>query len=100
VDALTCYDCFSPMVLFSLERFGFCKPGEALDYIKDGRIELGGELPVNTSGGLLSEGHIVGWNLFIEMVRQLRHECGPRQVPDAKLLQYASFLGESIIFRN
>lgn len=100
VDALTCYDCFSPMVLFSLERFGFCKPGEALDFIKDGRIELGGELPINTSGGLLSEGHVVGWNLFVEMVRQLRHECGPRQVPDAKILQYASFLGESIIFRN
>jgi acetyl-CoA acetyltransferase len=100
VDALTCYDCFSPMVLFSLERFGFCKPGEALEFIKDGRIELGGELPVNTSGGLLSEGHVVGWNLFVEMVRQLRHECGERQVADAKILQYASFLGESIIFRN
>lgn len=100
VDSVTCYDCFSPMVLFSLERFGFCGPGEALDFIKDGRIELGGELPMNTSGGLLSEGHIVGWNLFIEIVRQLRHSCGARQVKDAKVIQYASFLGDSIIFRN
>jgi len=100
VDSVTCYDCFSPMILFSLERFGFCGPGEALDFIKDGRIELGGELPMNTSGGLLSEGHIVGWNLFVEIIRQLRHECGERQVKDAKVIQYASFLGESIIFRN
>ena len=88
------------MVLFGLERFGFCGPGEAKDFIKDGRIELGGELPVNTSGGLLSEGHVVGWNLFIEAVRQLRHECGPRQVKDAEICQYGSFLGETVIFRR
>ena len=100
VDFLITYDAFSPMVLFGLERFGFCGPGEAKDFIKDGRIELGGELPVNTSGGLLSEGHVVGWNLFIEAVRQLRHECGPRQVKDAEIAQYACFLGESIIFRR
>ena len=100
VDFLITYDAFSPMVLFGLERFGFCGPGEAKDFIKDGRIELGGELPVNTSGGLLSEGHVVGWNLFIEAVRQLRHECGPRQVKDAEICQYGSFLGETVIFRR
>jgi len=100
VDALITYDAFAPLVLFGLERFGFCGPGEALEFIKNGRIELGGELPVNTSGGLLSEGHVVGWNLFIEAVNQLRHDCGPRQVKDAEIIQYGSFLGESIIFRR
>src|SRR6202012_3450546 len=43
VDSLATYDAFTPLVLFGLERFGFCKPGEGLDFIKDGRIELGGE---------------------------------------------------------
>jgi len=100
VDALITYDAFSPLVLFGLERFGFCGPGEAREFVKDGRIELGGELPVNTSGGLLSEGHVVGWNLFIEAVNQLRHDCGARQVKDAEIIQYGSFLGESIIFRR
>ncbi|MCA3107679.1 MAG: hypothetical protein IOD09_16645 [Rhodocyclaceae bacterium] len=100
IDALITYDAFSPLVLFALERFGFCGPGEAREFVKDGRIELGGELPINTGGGLLSEGHMIGWNLFIEAVRQLRHECGPRQVKDAQVIQYGSFLGESVIFRR
>ncbi|MBI3938675.1 MAG: thiolase family protein [Betaproteobacteria bacterium] len=100
VDFLITYDAFSPLVLFGLERFGFCGPGEAREFVKNGRIELGGELPVNTSGGLLSEGHVVGWNLFIEAVRQLRHECGERQVKDAGICQYGSFLGETVIFRR
>lgn len=100
VDALITYDAFSPLVLFGLERFGFCGPGEAREFVKNGRIELGGELPINTSGGLLSEGHAVGWNLHIEAVRQLRHECAERQVKDAKIIQYASFLGESVIYRR
>ena len=100
VDALTTYDAFSPFILFTLERNGFCGPGEAMDFVKNGRIELGGELPINTSGGLLSEGHVAGWNLFAEIVRQLRHQCGERQVKDAEIIQYASMLGESIIFRR
>jgi len=100
VDVLATYDAFSPLVLFMLERFGFCGPGEAREFVKGGRIEIGGELPINTSGGLLSEGHVGGWNLFIEAIRQLRHECGERQVKDATIAQYACFLGESIIFRR
>jgi acetyl-CoA acetyltransferase len=100
VDALITYDAFSPLVLFGLERFGFCGPGEAREFVKNGRIELGGELPVNTSGGLLSEGHMIGWNLFIEAARQLRHECGERQVKNAEIIQFGSFLGESVIFRR
>jgi acetyl-CoA acetyltransferase len=97
VDALTIYDAFTPMVLFSLERFGFCGPGEAMDFVKGGTIGPGGRLPVNPSGGLLSEGHIAGWNLLVEMVRQLRHEAGARQVPNCEVFQWASFLGDSLI---
>jgi acetyl-CoA acetyltransferase len=98
IDSVTVYDAFSPVVLYALERFGFCGPGEAKDFVKNQRIAVGGELPVNTSGGLLSEGHVVGWNLFVEIVRQLRHECGDRQVPNAQHIQWASFLGDSIVF--
>ena len=98
VDALITYDAFSPLVLFALERFGFCGAGEAREFVKNGRIELGGELPINTSGGLLSEGHLSGWNLLIEAIRQTRGECGERQVKDAEIVQYACFLGESLIF--
>lgn len=100
IDAVMTYDAFTPLVVFGLERFGFCGPGEALDFIKDGRIELGGQLPVNTSGGLLSEGHASGWNLIIEAIRQARGECGPRQVKDLEIVQYGGFLGEAIIFRR
>jgi acetyl-CoA acetyltransferase len=100
IQGLTVYDAFTPMVLFSLERFGFCGPGEAMEFVKDGRIGIGGQLPVNTSGGLLSEGHLTGWNLLIEMVRQLRHDCGDRQIKDAHVLQWGSFLGESLILKR
>jgi acetyl-CoA acetyltransferase len=100
VDGLYTYDAFSPLVLFVLERFGFCGPGEAARWIQDGRIGLGGELPVNTSGGLLSEAHVGGWNSIVEMVRQLRGECGARQVAGAQIMQWATVWGDSILFHR
>jgi acetyl-CoA acetyltransferase len=98
IQMLQIYDAFSPLVPFTLERFGFCAPGTAIDWLQNGRIELGGELPVNTSGGMLSEGHLNGWNQFVEILVQLRHAAGARQVVDLELAQWATALGDSIIF--
>ncbi len=92
------YDAFSPLVLFALERFGYCGAGEAAQWVQNGRIELGGALPVNSSGGLLSEVHIGGWNSICEIARQLRGQAGARQIADARHLQWGTCWGDSIIF--
>jgi acetyl-CoA acetyltransferase len=100
MDALFTYDAFSILAWIALERWGFCKPGEAAEFTQGGRIELGGELPINTNGGLLSEGHIMGWNHQVEIVRQLRGECGGRQITDAHVIQWANAYGDSLIYHN
>ena len=74
------YDHGSFIVPLQIEGFGFAKPGEGLAFCQDGRISLGGELPVNTSGGMLSESYMQGWNQMAEAARQLRREAGARQV--------------------
>jgi acetyl-CoA acetyltransferase len=100
VDALFTYDAFSPLVWLALERWGFCGLGEAKDFTQDGRIELGGQLPMNTNGGLLSEAHVMAWNHQAEIVRQLRGECGPRQIEGAEVIQWANVYGDSLIYHR
>jgi len=72
VDAAIIYDAFTSIVLFQLEAYGFCKRGEAKDFVKGGNIERGGRLPVNTHGGQLSEAYIHGMNGVNEGVRLIR----------------------------
>ena len=97
VQGFYTYDAFSPLVLFALERFGYCGAGEAAAWVQGGRIELSGVLPVNTSGGLLSEAHVAGWNSICEMVRQLRGTAGASQIANAAVLQWGTAWGDSFI---
>lgn len=74
------YDASTIHLVNQLEGYGFTPPGAGLEFCKDGQMDLGGALPTNTSGGLLSEAYMHGWNHVVEAVRQLRHEAGDRQV--------------------
>lgn len=85
VDTAQFYDGFTIWPLMWLEAFGFCKPGESGPFVKAGETRLGGSIPVNTDGGACNMGRRHGANFCIEAVRQLRGQCGPRQVPDAKV---------------
>lgn len=86
-DFVQIYDHFTIGVIQTLEEMGFCARGEGGDFIGGGRIAPGGAFPLNTSGGGLSYNHpgMFGMLLMIEAVRQLRGECGERQVKDARL---------------
>lgn len=83
IDAAILYDHFSPFILPQLEAFGFAKPGQAKDFIREGNIEIGGRLPVNTHGGQLGEAYIHGLNGVAEGVRLLRG-TSYNQVRDAR----------------
>jgi acetyl-CoA acetyltransferase len=97
------YDASSIYLAHQLEGYGFAEPGEALSLFKEGRFALGGSLPVNTSGGLLSESYMMGWNLVAEAVRQLRQEAGNRQVGGLETSMFSFATTESahpIIFKR
>ena len=89
IDMAMIYDSFTITVLETLEDLGFCKKGEGGDFVCGGRLQVGGELPINTDGGGLSSNHpgMRGIFLLIEATRQLRHpfEGTPRQVPNCQV---------------
>src|SRR3954451_21818222 len=87
IDAVELYDAFTINTILFLEDLGFCKKGEGAAFVSDGRIAPGGSLAVNTNGGGLSYCHpgMYGLLLLIEAVRQLRGECGARQVKDCEV---------------
>ena len=87
IDVCELYDAFTYMLFITLEDLGFCAKGEGGPFVEDGRLRVGGALPTNTDGGGLSACHPGQRGLFllVEATRQLRGECGERQVPDARL---------------
>ena len=86
IDVAMFYDAFTIVPVMGLEATGFCKPGEGGAFVSGGRTAPGGAFPMNTNGGGLSYTHSGMYGMFTltEAVRQLRGECGPRQVADAK----------------
>jgi acetyl-CoA acetyltransferase len=84
VDVAQLYDCFTITVLLQLEDWGFCAKGEGGSFVRDGAIDLAGTIPINTSGGHLSEGYLHGMNHLLEGVRQIRGES-TAQVPGAEV---------------
>ena len=86
ISACQIYDCFTYTVELTMQSYGFFKPGEARDFFKDGRTAPGGEFPVNTSGGLLSEVYYMGFTPLTEAVMQLMGRCGQRQLKDPRYI--------------
>lgn len=99
IDVALLYDAFAPEVVRQLEAFRFCKPGEALDFVKSGAIALDGELPLNTNGGLIGEAYVHGLNMVNEGVRQLRGTAA-NQRKDAELALFSSGYGAVILAKD
>ena len=97
IDTLQVYDSFSCHVPLALTGFGFTTDADVGDFLESGAIRPGGRLPVNTSGGHLSESYMQGWNHQVEAVRQARGEAGRRQVDDAHLVQYVSDVAGKVV---
>jgi acetyl-CoA acetyltransferase len=90
VDVLGISDASTVAVVQTLEHYGFCGEGEAPALVADGGIRLGGTIPVNTDGGQLSGGYLVGWLHQVELARQLRGAAGERQVAGAAVAMYTT----------
>ncbi len=90
MDAVQVYDSFSCHVPFALEGYGYCRSGDVGRFMAEEGISLAGKLPVNTGGGHLSHSYMQGWNHQVEAVRQVRGECGPRQVEGCRFVHYNS----------
>jgi acetyl-CoA acetyltransferase len=89
IDVAEIYDCSTVNVLLQLEDYGFCKKGEGGRFVENGNVELGGELPITTSGGMLAEAPIHGFNHVVEGVRQIRG-TSTSQVKDAEFVLVTS----------
>ncbi|MBU6280625.1 thiolase family protein [bacterium] len=93
VDVVQLYDGFTPLVVHSLIVYGFCRPDEVGAFVSAGELEFDrGRLPTNTAGGLLSEGHLSGFNHVVEAVRQLRG-TSTSQVPDVEVSMVTGYGG-------
>ena len=88
IDIAELYDSYPVLSLMQLEALGFCERGKAGRFVKEGNTWPGGKLPMTTNGGMICEGHLGGGggtSLVAETIRQLKGECGERQVKDAKI---------------
>lgn len=96
IDVAELYDCFTMEVILYLEDYGWCKKGEAGEFLKSGATRPGGTIPINTHGGLLSGMYLFDFPNLVEATRQLRGEAGERQVPDANLAMTNGHGGEML----
>jgi acetyl-CoA C-acetyltransferase len=88
IDLAEVHDCFTWTEITNYEDLGFCRKGEGAQFVTEGRSALGGDMPVNTSGGLKSFGHPIGASgvrMIYEVVTQLRGQAGARQLKDPEL---------------
>ena len=97
------YDASTMHLISQLEGYGFAEPGGGLAFCKSGGMAVGGTLPVNTAGGMLSESYMHGWNHVAEITRQLRHQAGKRQIKDVEVSMFSMAQTDAahpVIFRR